>query len=212
MANSQRFLKLEERLQELRQHMLPENFSEIGEYTEKELDLARGYKLLAHAEIESFLEDIAKNKVLQVIREWETQRKPSLTLISFLASYHSSWNVDDNISNEEIIKLSKSRTKSESIKETIDIACKQFIKKIKENHGIREKNFLTLILPLGYDEKNIDATLVSNLDSFGKLRGDIAHNSRNSLTISINPQDELNAVNNILDGLRELDSEIEKIY
>lgn len=211
MSNSERFNLLEARLQELRIHMLPEVFSATGEYSEKELDYSRGYKLLAHAEIESFIEDISTEKIKRAIINWKTNRQPSLTLISFLASYHSSWNIDDSVSNEEIIKISKGRIKSDSINKIIDLAHTQYIKRVKDNHGVREKNFLSMILPIGICEDTIDTNLTSNLDSFGKLRGEIAHNSRRSLTVSINPQDELNTVTNILNGLRDLDLEMQSI-
>lgn len=208
MINSDRFKILEARLNELRSHMLPKIFSETGDYSEKELDSARGYKLLAHAEIESFIEDISKEKVLTAISEWKNNKKPSLTLISFLASYHSSWNIDDEANNEDIIKISKGRIKKESIAKIIDLAHTQYVKKVNDNHGIREKNFLTMILPIGIDEDTVDTILISNLDSFGKMRGEIAHKSRCSLTATTNPQDELNAVTNILNGLRDLDNKI----
>ena len=38
--------------------MLPEKFSPTGDYSDRQLDRARGFRLLAHAEIEAFLEDI----------------------------------------------------------------------------------------------------------------------------------------------------------
>lgn len=211
MSNSERFRLLEARLHELRIHMLPEVFSATGEYSEKELDYTRGYKLLAHAEIESFIEDVSTDKIKSAIINWKTNKQPSLTLISFLASYHSSWNIDDSASNEEIIKISKGRIKSDSINKIIDLAHTQYIKRVKDNHGVREKNFLSMVLPIGICEDTIDTNLTSNLDSFGKLRGEIAHKSRRSLTVNINPQDELNTVTNILNGLRDLDLEMQSI-
>lgn len=49
MASSERFTTLQERLEELRNHLLPVEFSPIGEYDPVQLDMAKGYRLLTHA-------------------------------------------------------------------------------------------------------------------------------------------------------------------
>jgi hypothetical protein len=55
---SERFLGLERRIAELKLHFLPP-LHPLGEYTPKELDAVRAFRLLSHAEIEQFIEDSA---------------------------------------------------------------------------------------------------------------------------------------------------------
>lgn len=68
MAPSKRFIELKGRLVELRQNLLPVKFSATGDYTDIQMDHARGYRLLAHAEIESYLEDVSREQ-LQTLSE-----------------------------------------------------------------------------------------------------------------------------------------------
>lgn len=208
MAQSERFAILKTRVTELREHLLPEVFSDIGEYTSKEQDMAKGFRLLSHAEFESYLEDISKEIVLESIRKWKNDKQPSMTMISFLAAYHSSWSVSDEAHNDEIIELAKGRTNPQkSLTEAVEIASQQFMKKVSSNHGVKAKNFKTLIFPTGLDTSNISDDLYIQLDSFGSKRGDIAHKSA-KVTIEINPKDELNMVNQLLHALEELDEKL----
>lgn len=160
--------------------------------------------MLVHAEIESYLEDIVKETVTDCIRDWKSNRKPSSLLIAFLASYHSSWSVNDDISNQEIMEIAKSRKRKDSVSEIIDAAQKQFVKIIENNHGVRENNLKSLVLPTGVDINELDQTWLASLDSFGKLRGEIAHKTKRTTT-QVNPEDELDRVKSLLQGLRELD-------
>lgn len=188
--------------------MLPKTFSPTGDYTERVLDRARGYRLLVHAEIESYLEDRSKDIVIFAIREWKRSQKPTYTLLSFLANYHSSWKDGDDENNEQVIKYAKHRGKAkDSINEIIDHAQSQFIQRIKDNHGVRENNLRALLNPVGIDIDELDSTWVTNMDSFGQARGEIAHNAHRSTT-PIDPQDELNKVKLLIAGLKLLDEKI----
>ncbi|CAI0827591.1 HEPN domain-containing protein [Serratia quinivorans] len=208
MEQSLRFDILEARITELRVNLLPHEFSSIGEYSPQEQDMAKGFRLLSHAEFESYLEDVSKDIVMDAVKKWRNDRIPSITIVSFLAAYHSSWSSSNDIHNDEIISLAKNRTNpKDSIMDAVNIALKQFIQKIKSNHGIKAENFKTLIFPTGLDVDSIDNNLFIKLDSFGSKRGEIAHNSAKVVN-AINPQDELNEVTELLDALRELDGNL----
>ena len=81
--------------------------------------------------------------------------------------------------NEEIVRLAKARSRvKDSINEVIDIAQKQFISNVRGNHGVKEKNFKRLILPLGVEIDELDGTWLTNLDNFGASRGETAHKTK----------------------------------
>lgn len=204
MIVSARYNELRARVTELRKHLLPGQFSPTGDYTERQMDRARGYRILVHAEIESYLEDVVKEVIIDCIRIWKDDRKPSSLLISFLASYHSAWNVNDDISNQEIIQIAKSRKNKDSVEEIINFAQNQFSTIIKENRGVKERNLKALILPTGIDIDALDQTWITNLDNFGSLRGQVAHNAKRT-TDQINPKDEYDNVTALLKGLKDLD-------
>lgn len=212
MQHSQLFKDLHLRVLELKKNMLPENFSPTGTYDEKQLDLAKGYILLAHAEFESYIEEVSKDIIIKTVKKWKKSNKPSHTLLSFLCCYHSSWSLNDEMANEEIVKISKSRVNvKESTDEIIDIALKQYIQKVKDNHGIKENNFKSLVLPTGINIDDLDASLIVAMDTFGSDRGEVAHLSKKRVKTLINPEDEYNKVNAILAGLKDFDLKIQEL-
>ncbi|GBF81897.1 diguanylate cyclase [Aphanothece sacrum FPU1] len=85
----------------------------------------------------------------------------------------------------------------------IDKAHRRFISSVNDNHGIKEKNILTLLLPIGINSDDLDQDWLNLMDSFGKNRGIIAHTSALSYKTKqqINPQDELNTVKKIVYGV-----------
>lgn len=208
MANTNRYKVLKKRIDELGRHLLPNCFSPTGSYPNKVIEIARGYKLLVHAEIESYLEDIATLIVTEALRFWKKKKITSHTLVALLSCYHCSWNSD----NEEIIiKLANSRKRLEkNIQEIIDRASAQFNTIIKNNHGIRETNLRKIVLPTGVELQNLDATWLSLMDTFGQQRGEVAHNTKKA-TSQINPKDELQNVQGIMKGIKELDQQYVKI-
>lgn len=211
MLLSDRFKKMRSRLKELRKHMLPTTFSPTGNYTDRQEDRARGYRLLAHAEIEAYLEDVSQHTVIKAIDRWKKEGQPSKPLIAFLTSYHSSWSVNDDILNEEIINIAKTRINiKESVDYVIDCAQKQFMQRVKNNHGIKKNNFHMLILPTGIDPLELDASWIVSLNNFGSQRGVVAHTSKIT-TIQLNPKDELNTVETLIAGLEDLDKRINKL-
>src|SRR5713101_6781416 len=70
MATSRRFKALISRIETLREHFLPKQFSPIGQYTLRQYDLAKAYVLLVHAEIEAFLEDRSREKAMKLGKQW----------------------------------------------------------------------------------------------------------------------------------------------
>ncbi len=208
MPQSNRYRQLKTRLTELKNHLLPNNFSATGNYTERQQDRARGYRLLVHAEIESYLEDVSRETVTKAIRQWKSNYQPSIVIVSFLASYHSSWSLTSEIDNADLIQAARSRKNlKDSIDEIIDLAQRQFTQKIRNNHGVKDKNIKTLILPTGIDLAALDQTWLTNLDDFGAKRGEVAHKARR-VQDGINPKDEYEFVQLLLNGLGELDRKI----
>lgn len=211
MANTTKFEELEKRLSELCKHMLPAKFSPTGTYSERLQDRARGYRLLVHAEIEAYIEDMAITVITDRIRKWKHSRTPSNLLLAFLACFHSGWIEYDERHNLRIIELAKSRKKiKNTVNEIIDMAQTQFVNQLKDNHGVRENNLKILIPPTGIELNDLDQTWIADIDDFGKVRGEIAHKAK-STTGSINPQDEYNKVTNLLRGIKDLDEKLNNI-
>lgn len=210
-GTSKRFRQLRTRVNQLKRHLLPSTFSPIGDYSSRQIDRAKGFRLLVHAEIESYLEDVSVSVVTNAIKQWKSGGNASRSLVSFLASYHSSWNIVDTLNNEQLIAIAKSRRDiKDSVNAIIDLAQTQFHSKVKSNHGIKEENFLLLILPTGIDPSELDQTWITNLDSYGSLRGEIAHKSHHTTGL-VNPKDESDKVTALIKGLEDLDTRLQII-
>lgn len=81
-----------------------------------------------------------------------------------------------------------------------------------ENHGIKEKNLLALLLPIGVAHKVIDPRFLADMDSFGALRGAAAHTStKTAVRQGLNPADELARVDRLKAGILALDDQIEQL-
>jgi hypothetical protein len=76
---------------------------------------------------------------------------------------------------------------------------------LKNNNGLKEKDLLTLLLPIGVHHSALDQTLLNDLNSFGSARGEVAHTSTIGVTTLFDPRTEFDRVVQILGGLSSLD-------
>ena len=74
ISKSERFNILEQELNSLRANFLPARFDSEEGYSPKEIALATAYRVLAHAEIESYLEERALDIVQNALTLWNSWR------------------------------------------------------------------------------------------------------------------------------------------
>jgi hypothetical protein len=196
---SVRFRELERRLKKLRNRFLPAEFSPTGDYSELQLDRARGYRLLAHAEIEAFLEEKCKNAANSTLTQFRADGRPKLMLLNIL-SFHLTQK--PQLSEQQIKDIFARRTKHSETAATHAVTAYNYV--LVTNNGIKEANLLRMILPLGLNPADIDPTWVNTLDTFGSNRGQVAHTSIKTQQ-QIDPQNELKTMEQILMGLEKLD-------
>lgn len=125
-----------------------------------------------------------------------------MPLVALLASCHQGWSIDDGPGNIKSRKNIK-----DTVKSIVELAYNQFLKRARENHGIKEENIRALIVPTGIDMTEFDPAWIIDMNNFGKSRGDAAHNTK-LVTKEINPKDELQMVENLLPGLEFLDQRL----
>jgi hypothetical protein len=182
--------------------MLPAAFSATGVYSARELDRARGFRLLAHAEIEAFIEDVTFEKAKASVSNWDNHQVTSETLFCLLAHYHQGFATDADKS-PPFPETSRLKVK-EAIKEAVTAALKQYRVLQDNNHGVREENLLRLVLPVGVRRDDLDPLWITNLNEFGKKRGDAAHRAV-GVQQQIDPRTEWEVVAGVVVGLKKLD-------
>ncbi|MFM6270121.1 MAG: HEPN domain-containing protein, partial [Dolichospermum sp.] len=180
MPESDKFITLRTQLNRLKDEFLPE-ISPTSSYSESQLSRTAAYRVLAHAEIESYLEERAWTIVIDAKKAWETG-KTTRTLICLLG--FSDLTMDkppDTLKKPSNVKQDNHDKRLE-ITEKINSAIKSFKKVIDNNHGLKEKNILALLLSIGINSNDLDPnnTWLANMNTFGQKRGLVAHKSATS--------------------------------
>jgi hypothetical protein len=199
---SKRLSSLGRAIADLRRHFLPTPFDPLGNYRNAKRVQARtrAYLVLCHAEVESFVEEWAK----EIARASENAWKKSGRLTQPLAFLV--FTLSDGMGVPESLSSPKARIGRQSLSETLSKILPEYYKRIKDNNGIKEKNILNLFGPMGIDSTAFPATLFPNLDAFGAARGEHAHHSARAVTSAIDPETEFKRVSNLLTELAVLDS------
>lgn len=202
---SARFAQLSKRLTELRRHLLPARFDPTGTYSARVHERARAYRLLAHAEFESFIED----RVIEILNlrlaDWRNNRKVTRCLISLIA-YH-----EGILSGNEPTSILRPPQKpSPSVMDRVTSASNSFQYYVRvKNHGVKEENLMRMLMQLGMEVTDFDTAWLSTIDSWATTRGTYAHQSALKVQQLPDPHEELRTVQSILKGFRKVDRSLE---
>ena len=212
-SRSSRYKLLEKALASLRSELLPRIFSPIGVYSSKILARTVAYRVLAHAEIEEYIENRVWDLAIDSIKALESSGNVNRVIACLLA--FSGRKLDfppDTLAppsgkkvtdwNEKIHLTDKSKS-----------ALTTFRSSITQNHGIRERDILNLLLPVGILPTQLDPAWLSTIDTFGQQRGLVAHHSAAHYRAKhvLDPKSELTTVKNILAGLRDIDDFLNRL-
>lgn len=85
MERSTRYNELVRQIDILVTHLLPRNFNPEGRYSEDEQVRSIAFRILAHAEVEAYIEDRVMEAAKTATSAWKTRRKASCTLMGLLA-------------------------------------------------------------------------------------------------------------------------------
>jgi RiboL-PSP-HEPN len=211
MSKSDRFRILIRELSRLKKQFLPKT-SPLSLYSDRQLALTVAYRVLTHAEIESYLEDRVWQIVIEAKRNWVHTGKPCRTLISVIAFSGEIMEMPpDSLTPVKASKV----VPPEKVKlnRKIDLAINCFKRVIDQNHGVKEANLLALLLPIGIDSDDLDPILLATMNTFGEQRGLVAHSSATSYK-TVQPPDpvnELRVVQQIIAGLAQVDELISSL-
>ena len=138
MSSSPRFRTLTKELNRLKGQLLPK-FNPTGTYSDRQLTLTIAYRVLAHAEIEAYLEDRVQKVAIDAKKDWDNKGKASRTLLSLLAFSGQIMELPpDTLTPVRGTKLLLPERVKLDKKINLAITC--FVKAIKQNHGVKESN------------------------------------------------------------------------
>ena len=147
-------------------------------------DKLRAIIVLSHAEIESYIEDLALIKIDEAEVKWKNTKIANHCLASLF------------INHDRIETNDTTFTKSFKI-------IKEYRKIIEDNHGIKEHNIKNLFGKIGYKIDDFDSVFIANLEAFGSERGAIAHTTATKVTQQMDKSTVINKINDIVRDLKD---------
>jgi hypothetical protein len=192
MALSVRYQNLNLRIEALKNRFL--QFDNLDSFVTENQDKLMSFRLLVHAELEYFIEEYARTIINRFLSDW-TIRRRVLPGLRYLILYST-----NKFDNENYI----------NIDDRIRGCCQSFISRIDNNHGIKQKNIISLFVPLGVTQSYLDNAWLATMDSFGTRRGSYAHKSY-SVQVQIDKATELNEIKHVMGGVKKVDTKLQKL-
>lgn len=175
----------------------------------------RAFYLLAHAELQGYIEFIAKFYLDYSIKKFKEDLEINYLLLFFV--YHS---------QNKCLGLDFNRAQidsplwNKSFPDILDYHREKYVSEhLSSNNGIRDQDLVKIFFPLGISIETLrKMKTFTLLDSFGNTRGDYAHKPYHELVkgkqpiILENPEDIKKTIGDIIKDIRgSLIPEIEKI-
>lgn len=208
MPQSIRYTKLTQAVRRLRNALLPATFNTTGSYRSPERTHLRAvsFRVLVHAEIESYLEDRAFELFKLGWDEWCASKTPSDVIVGVLG-------FSGTVTVSPPAKLGGDPARQTSYDSLhVPIAKAQGVWRAahKENNGIKEANVLALLLPLGVKSDELDTVLLADLSSYGVARGEAVHRSSVGASVNADPKTELDRAEQLIRDLTSIDALISR--
>ncbi len=181
-------------MRRLREQYIPP-LSPTGLYSTIEYDHVRAFRLLVHAEIENYLETIGGEVINAAVNRWKVDKVPRRAVLGLIAFHGVTMPPTTALNQQRPVELEA----------RVDECRTRYFNARSKNHGIKEKNALLLLLPAGLAEYQLSSGLLSDLETFGNQRGQVAHTTFAAQSPP-DPGDALRIVTRLLSRLRTLDS------
>ena len=194
----------------LRKQFLPAKFDPTGTYANRWIARSRAYRLLAHAEVEHFLEDRVREIASYAITAWNSGQITTRPLIALLAFSGREMMCPPNTLHPPQPTARVKHDEQIQLNERVRVATTTFFQALKDNNGVKERNILRILIPVGFVHSDLDPLWLAAMNSFGEARGEAAHNSATLATVSHppDPKSEYDLVKQVLLGLQDVDDKL----
>lgn len=163
----------------------------LDQTDDKNQNLIKSYILLCHAGFEKYFEDVCLAIIRNAKEKFDKTGETSTPLLC-------------------LSLMMRKEFKNESLEERLRRLYSNYNALIQANHGIKKSNIKEMLEPVSLIYESLSELYLENMETFGKKRGEIAHNSIKSLTVSYNFKLENQKIQDILkDTLNELDCKLE---
>ena len=156
-------------LQRISKILPPDRADGDFDYSAEDIDFIRAYYLLAHAEIETYIEGCLLEIVNNSYLKWKNSGDLDDVLLSLVIYYHPAVVGDGR---DRAISTIESGGK----KGVIEFSKKKFERELERNNRIRSKSIEKMLKICGFDLLE-NSSLLPDLESFSKTRGRYAHDA-----------------------------------
>lgn len=202
-SSSPQYQDLLDAVEKARNALLPGDFDPTGMYDDQHQVHLRtaSFRLLVHAEIESYLESKAAGLRELAWRRWRSSQVVTLPLLAMLAFCEApTFAPPASLGGD-----SSAQKKYEEIAVPIGVAYGAARRAVEANNGIKEADILRLFLPLGVPPAAFDRDLLDALNEYGTDRGSYAHAAASRVEKLLDPKEEFAKVTALLERLASFD-------
>jgi hypothetical protein len=197
---SPRFAGFKTNLENLKAALIVDN-GPLGNYTREDHDRALGFRVLASAHLEQFVELRCTEVAADGIERFRTG-KPTRTGRALLIWYGTRKKQRWSIPLKDIECVPDS--------DRLDLALRAYQDSVKFTHGMSGSDFQDLVIPLGLQDGDIDAQLIFRLDALALARQQAAHVAVKRAKAMTDPIQEWHDVDAILGPLELVDAALDK--
>lgn len=212
---SVRYSELELRIKELKRLLLPSKFDPTGSYKDplRVTTRALSFRVLSHAEVETYLEDRALEIATTALRSWKESKFVSVVTFHLLGFGGVETGRPPQTLAPPDVQKAKDWPSKIAIDDRLSRCVSGFYHRVsKENHGVKEPNIVDMLIPLGFDMSLCDPLFMQKMSNFGEARGTVAHTSGMAhVKKAIDPKDEYSILKEILESLRPVDREFDRL-
>jgi hypothetical protein len=171
---------LQSRISELSTRYLdPQIAKELDPTFDPHIDDIAAFRLLAHAEIEQFMEGVTTLR-LDELKASSSRGDP-------VSSYPWIYSVASILGMSLAFDSPWDQAK---FKQTSGLVIDSALRSVSDNNGVKSTTLLKFSVFCGFYVDQIDATLAANLTAFGRSRGDVAHQSSKRVRTINSPSTE----------------------
>lgn len=174
---------------------------------------ALSFRVLSHAEVETYLEDRALDIATTALKSWKDGKFVSIVTFHLLGFGGVETGRPPQTLEAPDAQKAKDWPSKVAIDDRLTRCVSGFYHRVsKENHGVKEQNIVDMLLPLGFDMSLCDPLFMQKMSNFGEARGSVAHTSGMAhIKKAVDPKDEYLILKDILEGLRPIDDEFDRL-
>ncbi|SFT96525.1 hypothetical protein [Halomonas saccharevitans] len=186
--NTELYVQVSDRIDQLSNHLMPSEFDDFVNYDPCYYDMARGYCLLVHAELENYFERVGLAYLKSKYDRWVSGNGGEDCIIAITMTLaiegHQS---EDGLFSELLSKVRSSGGKGK-LKTQLGRYVNEYYRwMLGRVNGIKKEDLKKIFAPAGVFEEI--EPYVSSFDRYGELRGGIAHsNVGPGLVQEVNPK------------------------